>query len=236
MSSTTTSAVDVRAPLAPWWHTVLVLLVLAAGSLAGARLHGLPRIPIAGMNTRVEGYLFALVMEWGMVLIIWLGLRSRGIPVRSVVRGTWGKPTFFLRDLGLAIAFLVIALPCLGIVSRLVRSNYSPTAMMPRGPAELLLWLLLAATAGFCEELTFRGYLSRQFGAWTDSGVAALLLQGLAFGLAHGYQGWGMMTVITVFGWMFGALAMWRKSLLPGMLAHGIQDSSAGLVYFLFHR
>ena len=48
-----------------------------------------------------------------IVLIIWLGLRSRGTSIRGVVSGRWGKPTTFLRDLGLAVAFLVVALPCL---------------------------------------------------------------------------------------------------------------------------
>jgi membrane protease YdiL (CAAX protease family) len=236
MSSTAISAADVSTPVAPWWHTVIVLLVLAAGSLASARLHGLPRVPVAGIDPRVAGYLFTLAMEWVMVLVIWLGLRSRGISVRNVVSGRWGKITTFLRDLGLAVAFLVVALPCLEIVARLLRANYDATAITPRSAVELILWLLLAASAGFCEELTFRGYLNRQFSGWTGSPVIGMVLQGLAFGLAHGYQGWRMMTVIMVFGWMFGALALWRRSLLPGMLAHGIQDSAGGLVYFFTHR
>lgn len=235
MSSTATTA-EVSAPVAPWWHTVLVLLVLGAGSVASAHFHGLPRVPMAGIDPRVAGYLFTLAMEWVTVLIIWLGLRSRRVSMRSVVSGRWGKPVTFLRDLGLAIAFLVVAIPCLEVVARLLHASYNPAAILPTTAAELIVWLLLAASAGFCEELTFRGYLSRQFSGWTGSGVAALLLQGAAFGLAHGYQGWKMMTVIMMFGWLFGGLAMWRKSLVPGMLAHGIQDSAGGLAYFLTHR
>ena len=89
----------------------------------------------------------------------------------------------------------------------------------------------MAATAGFCEELTFRGYLTRQFNAWTGSRVFAVVLQGVAFGLAHGYYQ-RVMLVIMVQGWLLGLFAYWRKSLRPGMLAHGLQDAIGGLVAF----
>jgi membrane protease YdiL (CAAX protease family) len=40
------------------------------------------------------------------------------------------------------------------------------------------------------------------------------------------------MVAIMVHGWLLGMLAHWRKSLLPGMLAHGLQDSIGGIVAF----
>jgi CAAX protease family protein len=94
-----------------------------------------------------------------------------------------------------------------------------------------VVWLGLAATGGFCEELVFRGYLTQQFRAWTASDVFAIVLQGAVFGLAHGYYG-KVMVLIMVQGWLLGLLAYWRKSLRPGMLAHGLQDALGGLVSF----
>jgi membrane protease YdiL (CAAX protease family) len=94
-----------------------------------------------------------------------------------------------------------------------------------------VVWLGLAATAGFCEELVFRGYLTRQFSAWTGSCVFGVVLQGVAFGLAHGYYR-QIMVVVMVQGWLLGLLAYWRKSLRPGMLAHGLQDAIGGLFAF----
>jgi membrane protease YdiL (CAAX protease family) len=41
------------------------------------------------------------------------------------------------------------------------------------------------------------------------------------------------MVVIMVQGWLLGLLAWWRKSLRPGMLAHGLQDAIGGVVAFL---
>lgn len=86
------------------------------------------------------------------------------------------------------------------------------------------LWIVMALSAGFCEELIFRGYLQRQISDLTDSAVAAVLLQALLFGLAHGYQASRNMTLISVLGVLYGILAFFRKSLIPGMLAHAASD------------
>jgi membrane protease YdiL (CAAX protease family) len=93
------------------------------------------------------------------------------------------------------------------------------------------VFLSLAASAGFGEELVFRGYLTRQFSAWTGSSAFGLVLQGIAFGLAHGFYGKAMIAVMMQ-GWLLGLLAYWRKSLRPGMLAHWLQDSMGGVVAF----
>src|SRR5580693_7215237 len=81
-----------------------------------------------------------------------------------------------------------------------------------------------AVTAGFCEELVFRGYLQRQGLALTGSVALAVLTQGVLFGVAHWYQGVKMVIVITALGIVFGIFANWRKSLRPVMIAHALAD------------
>jgi membrane protease YdiL (CAAX protease family) len=103
--------------------------------------------------------------------------------------------------------------------------------MMPQTPSEAILWILVSLTAGFCEEVIFRGYLQRQFSALTRSFVGGIGLQAIAFGLSHGNQGWKLMLLITVYGACFGLLAHWRRSLRPGMLAHALQDIAGGLIF-----
>jgi membrane protease YdiL (CAAX protease family) len=90
----------------------------------------------------------------------------------------------------------------------------------------------LSATGGFCEELIFRGYLAQQFRTWTGNRAFGIVLQAVAFGLAHGYYR-KVMVVIMVHGCLLGLLAYWRKSLRPGMLAHGLQDVLGGILAFL---
>ena len=102
--------------------------------------------------------------------------------------------------------------------------------MLPRGGAEIAVWILLSLSAGFCEEVVYRGYLQRQLQALTGSGLAAVALQAVIFGVSHGYQGVRNVLFITVYGALFGALALWRRSLKPGMILHAWTDIFGGLI------
>ncbi len=181
------------------------------------------------------GYLSVIVMQWLLLVFLWRGIRRRGVSLQDLIGGAWPKWTSVLRDLGLAVAFLIVSSIILAAVGRLLHASNQEVAMrvLPHTRAEIAVYLLLCATAGFCEEVIFRGYLQKQFSIWTESAYGGLFLQALVFGLAHGYQGPRLMTVITVFGCLFGFLAQWRQSLRPGMLAHFLQDSSAILLTWL---
>jgi hypothetical protein len=151
----------------------------------------------------------------------------------SLVSGRWQAPSTFFKDLGLAIGFLVFVIPLVGALAYLLgaNSNRAVANIPPTTVFELIVFLALAASAGFAEELIFRGYLTQQFNAWTGSRPIAVVLQGIIFGLAHGFYGKAMLAIM-VQGWLLGLLASWRKSLRPGILAHGLQDSIGGLVAF----
>jgi membrane protease YdiL (CAAX protease family) len=191
-----------------------------------------------GLGFRLSGYFTVLVAEWFQVLLIWLALRRRGLSIGSLVSGRWQTLGSFFRDLGISIGFLVVAVPLTGLLMHLVLGNAEGTLsnitsnITPKTLFELVVWLVLATTCGgFCEELIFRGYLTQQFVAWTGSRIFAVFLQGVVFGLGHGFYG-KAMPVIMVHGWLLGLLAYWRKSLRPGMLAHGLQDCIGGVVAF----
>ncbi len=235
MSSSTVTASDpAREPIAPWWHTVLVLLPLVIMSVASWFQHGLPNAHVPGLGSRLSSYFTVLVAEWFQVLLIWLALRHRGISIGSLVSGRWQTPGSFFRDLGISIGFLVVAVPLTGLLVHLIAgdANSNMANITPKTVFELMVWLVLATTAGgFCEELIFRGYLTQQFSAWTGNHIFAVILQGVVFGLGHGFYGKAMVVVV-VHGCLLGLLAYWRKSLRPGMLAHGLQDTIGGVVAF----
>jgi uncharacterized protein len=224
---------NTKRPIAPWWHTALVLVPIAAGSIASAYQNGLPNANVPGISSRLSGYFTVLVQEWLVILLVWLGLRHRGLSIGCLVSGRWQTLGTFFRDLGLAVGFLVLAIPAVGGLAYLLggHADSALANITPKTGFELVVWLGLAATGGFGEELTFRGYLTRQFSAWTDSPLSGVVLQGVAFGLAHGYYH-KLMVVVMVQGWLLGLLASWRKSLRPGMLAHGLQDAIGGVVAF----
>ena len=81
---------------------------------------------------------------------------------------------------------------------------------------ELAVWFCLSLTAGFCEEIIFRGYLQRQLPPSADSMLVGVLLSAIVFGASHGYEGRARMFLIGIYGLMFGLLAWWRKSLACG--------------------
>jgi membrane protease YdiL (CAAX protease family) len=222
-----------RDPIAPWWHTVLVLMPIAVGSIASWYERGFPNANLPGISTRLSSYLTVLTIEWFPVFLIWLALRRRGLSIGTLVSGHWQTLATFFRDLGLAIGFLVVVVPLVGVLAYLLGGTGDGTLanITPKTELELFVWLGLAATGGFCEELVFRGYLTQQFSAWTGNGALAVVFQGVAFGLAHGYYH-KIMVVVMIQGWLLGLLAYWRKSLRPGMLAHGLQNAVGGLVAF----
>jgi membrane protease YdiL (CAAX protease family) len=222
-----------RQPIAPWWHTVLVIAPIGIGSVANAYQHGLPNADLPGVSHRLSSYFTVLVEEWFGVFLVWLAVRRRGLAVVSLVSGHWDAPRAFFRDLGLAIGFMVVVVPLVGGVAYLLGANTNSALVdvTPKTVLELLVFLALAASAGFGEELVFRGYLTQQFSAWTGSRAIAVILQGIVFGLAHGFYGKAMLAIMLQ-GWLLGLLAYWRKSVRPGMLAHGMQDSIGGIVAF----
>jgi uncharacterized protein len=172
-----------------------------------------------------------MVMEWLMLGFIWLGLRLRKQPMRVLLGENWGGVRQIPRDFGIGILFLIVSYFVLSLVSHLLKAapNAAIRNLLPHAPAEIAVYALLAVTAGICEEMIFRGYLQRQFSIFFRSAAAGVVLQGIMFGAAHGYQGPKLMLVIVVFGVMFGMLAHSRRSLRPGMFAHFLQDLIIGI-------
>jgi membrane protease YdiL (CAAX protease family) len=105
------------------------------------------------------------------------------------------------------------------------------TAMLPRNSVQIVLWCMVSCTAGFCEEVLYRGYLQHQFAAWTGSAPAAITTQAVIFGASHGYQGTKQMVIISVLGALYGILAHWRRTLAPGMIAHASSDIYGGWLH-----
>jgi membrane protease YdiL (CAAX protease family) len=215
--------------IAPAWHTVIVLCMMLGLSLVGAFFN---LQTILGVHGRVISYLLVMVTEWATVGFIWWGLNRQGVRMADVVGGSWARGIHVLRDCGIGIAFVVIFGGAVQVLGNLLKvpQPQAMLQMLPQTWYEMIIWVLISLTAGFCEEMIFRGYLQRQFSVLTRSVVGGILLQGVVFGLSHGYQGWKLMSLIALYGALFGVLAHWRRSLRPGMIGHALQDTAGGLL------
>lgn len=215
--------------VAPLWHLLCVFLLLAGW--VSLSLH--PRHHALGaLSPQLSGYLLVIFFEWFIFAFIWLGLCVQRVPFATLFGEMSSKLSKILRDLGIALGFLIIAnivLAILTVLLRVSKVTEGVKQLIPHTPLQIAVYLLVCLTAGICEETIFRGYLQRQFSALTKSTAAGAVIQGIIFGLAHAYQGWKMILVIAVYGCLFGALTLWRRSLRPGIIAHFLQDSITGI-------
>jgi membrane protease YdiL (CAAX protease family) len=225
-----------RKLIAPLWHTIVFVLFIVGYAYCGRT--SVPRIEGMHLTNKVSLYFFMITLELILLAYVWfLGVKPAGGSFRAVIGGKWNTFGDVVRDIGVAFLFwLVVIVVLAGLQFSMGKNPQTARAasmLAPGNFAEAIVWLMLSATAGICEEFIFRGYLQKQFQAITGSDAAAVALQAVLFGIAHSYQGVKSMVTITVYGALFGILAVYRKSLRPGMIQHAMQDSFAGLAFGL---
>jgi len=131
-----------------------------------------------------------------------------------------------------AIGFVAAATAAEALTRALGGAPANTAFLLPHGVPESVLWVLVSVTAGLCEEIVFRGYLQRQLAALTGSVTAGILLQAIAFGISHGYQGFAPMAITGSYGLVLGILAWWRGNIRASALAHAATDIVGGLTRF----
>lgn len=168
-----------------------------------------------------------LLLTWFVVL----GVRAHGGYLRDLIGRTWRRPLDFIRDLAIGAASIIVLRASSYLLLQLLGSWHRTTGfLLPTTVTDRIAWVPVAMVAGFCEEIIYRGYLLRQFQAFAGSVVAAITLQAVVFGAGHFYQGWKAATIAMGYGLIFGVLAAWRRSVLPGAIAHTGVDLIGGLI------
>lgn len=179
----------------------------------------------AGTLDRMRVYEQTIFFEWLVLALVLAGVWLHGSPIAAVLGERWRSMRQVFLDFGIAFVFLVLSIAVMSIFG--AHSNAPDPnvgVLMPHGGVEKAVWIALALTAGICEEALFRGYLQRQFMAFTKNAALGILLAAAAFGAAHSYQGFTHALQIGLLGAMLGGLAYWRKTVRPGMISHVAQD------------
>ncbi len=98
--------------------------------------------------------------------------------------------------------------------------------LFPTNRRERRWWVLVALTAGICEEILFRGFLLHYLhtSPWALSLTSALLLSSVIFGLQHLYQKAVGVITTTIVGAIFGLLFLLSGNLLFPIAFHAALD------------
>ena len=100
--------------------------------------------------------------------------------------------------------------------------------LVPRTTGEYRGMIVVALTAGICEEFLFRGFVTWYFQVlWPGSRVGLVLavtISAIIFGFAHIYVGLRHVWVSAIVGLFFAVVVLAAGSLVPAMIMHAAMD------------
>jgi membrane protease YdiL (CAAX protease family) len=218
-------------------NIAIVFFVLFAVVAPCVEFVGYPRLVRASAE-RVPGarsryYLLDILFLWvstACLFTIWL-LRGRpwtllGLAVPAPLRLGFGLMLF---GGYLVIAFrqrtFLLAQP--EVLRRTMRRSATMEALLPHTAAERRGFFLLALSAGFCEEVLFRGFVMWYVARWIGP-VLAVAISAILFGLQHAYLGRQHVLNTSVAGAVFAFIVVASGSLWPAILIHAAMDLFSG--------
>jgi membrane protease YdiL (CAAX protease family) len=208
------------------WAVVFMPLVLqyAATILLSVLLQ-----PPSDTAQQVYSIRFGLVLLFSYAVLVGATvlIADRAGDVRQVLAL---RPVAPLRAIAYALAGLVAAFLAARLLEPVfhgIRAQGFEPDPFPGGnyhAASLALVAVgFAVAAPIAEELYFRGLV---FGRGAAHGpVVAVVVQAVVFGAAH--LTLDAFPVLTLYGLVFGLLRLWTRSIIPGALAHGLNNGLA---------
>jgi uncharacterized protein len=202
--------------------------VLSLTTTSASRIRSVSR-PALYVSAVCSQWLLAL-LGWAVVWLTLPGLAASGF--RTIAAG---------RLLKWRALLVVISLAGIAIMALMERFGWWPPEsevsrlLLPGTPWEKVMAVVLVApSAGLCEEFLYRGYLLSQLGQYFSSDVWAWIASSAAFGLAHSYQGVSGMVQAALLGVLLGYPVLRLRSIYPSMGAHFLID--AILLAWLGHK
>lgn len=185
-------------------------------------------------RARRRAYCRMIVGEWLFALgalAIWSRYGRPWSALRLVIPTGWRIVLGGLFVVA-TIALVVLQLWSVGRLSAERRVKARPQLgdlafMLPRNREEETWFIGLSITAGFVEELLYRGYLPWLLAPWLGA-VGAMAVIVLVFGVSHAYQGRRGVVKATIAGAIMAAVVLSTNSLIAAMIAHALIDSGGG--------
>ena len=210
-----------------------VLLALAAlvmpllSALTGRQLAKKPGVPL------IRRYWLTILRGWMVVALVVFAWIWAGRPVATLGLdwpiGFWGR-----------IGFVAVALAALLFGAQLARlpglasgnldrwaDRMEALRITPRTKHELVVFILVAITAGVWEELLYRGFFIWFLLPLTGA-IGAAAISSAVFGIGHIYQGRLGVLNTGLVGLIFAILYLFTRSLWWLMAAHAAVDIYGG--------
>jgi membrane protease YdiL (CAAX protease family) len=227
--------------LAIFLEIIAVVIPLYVGLLISYRL-GSNHIPLWG-DVVILGGPFAYLGMVISLMIVWIVSRMRGV--------SWGefglaRPKSWIRTIlvgiGVSLALLIAAIflvnPLMKFLNLGLQDLSRFDVLYNNLPALIINLVFMWITAGWVEELLWRGYLMNRltnlFGKTKLAWAFILISSAAIFGFAHIYQGPAGIIRVGIFGLLFGlAFLLLRFRLWPLVIAHIIIDTVSFVQHFL---
>ena len=205
-----------------WAFAVFVGLLLP---IAAIRQHYALKAGALQAPSRMLLYVNALATH----LLLLLGVLAAGL-----ADDFWLFPPFSLNWTSLTAAAIALAIGLVLLLERFragdALSRQRVRMIAPRTPRELAAFCGVAISAGFAEQLAYRGVLFSFFYWYTGNMLVAALLAALAFGLVHLFQGWRSASIVMVIALRDQVLVALTGTLVYAIGIHIIHDVIAGAV------
>lgn len=208
---------------------VIVLLLLVAFPIwdmwEARRLRTHPR-----SGARIASYLRIILVLWAVTFLIVLNYPLAELLV-TPHNQPFRLPTAAVNAITIGV-LAVLVLPIGAAVvhpptqERLRMAASEMSYLLPRGHAEMLLFAVVAVSAGICEELIYRSFLFRYLLAapFNLSPLWSLIVAAIFFGFGHAGQGPRGALITGASGLFFGWLYLASGSLVLPIVLHSLVD------------
>jgi membrane protease YdiL (CAAX protease family) len=211
---------------------LLAVYLVVVGPWLGRRLRH--RIG-AGQVRPARFYAEALAEQWiGAVVALVVVAAAAGVG-REHLGLVGSRPgTWWWTVYAVVLSLTVLAAGLMVRRMRAGRMVWRPAVMdaiLPRTPGERRLAVLVAVSAGVCEEIVYRGLLlAVGVGLLGLHPLLAALLAVLVFTANHAYQGLTGMAGAATIGLACTGFCLWTGTLIPAILLHVAIDLRALLM------
>ena len=168
-----------------------------------------------------------LTLHWLSAATVLLLLRRAGASPAQLGLRVSGQ-----RALALAGKLVIVGVVVVAVRELAGYAAARPRALVffPRGFTENLFFVTAAISAGFCEELVYRGFgitalVGRGLRIWQ-----AVILSSFSFVFIHGLGGLYAFPVFFAGGLLYAYLYLSRRNLLRPMIIHSLGDMTAILM------